>query len=95
MQGFQARRDRRKPHQKAKDEAALAALEAAEAAAEDGLLGPEASQSAEVTGPVLSELITDKDQLELWVAVGRALITVGRPQACQQLFEGGLIAFGR
>lgn len=95
LQGFQPRKDRRKPRQKQKDEATLAALEAAEAAAEHGLPDPEMQPAVAGRDPILDELTIDNVQLELWVAVGRGLIANAQAKACQQLFEDGLAAFGR
>ncbi len=91
MQGFQPRKDRRKPRQKQKDEAALAALKAAEQEVTD----PGHLPVARDRGPILDQLTTDDAQIGLWVAVGRGLIANGQAQACQQLFEDGLTAFGR
>ena len=93
MQGFQPRKDRRKPQQKVKDAALLAQIRKAEE--QQMLLGLDNGPAAEPKGPVLDSLSSDEDQLELWIAVGRGLISSGQPQACQQLLEDGLAAFGR
>ena len=93
MQGFQPRKDRRKPQQKVKDAALLAQIREAEE--QQMLLGLDARPAAEPKGPILDGITSDEDQLELWIAVGRGLISSGQPQACQQLLEDGLAAFGR
>ena len=93
VQGFQSRKDRRKPQQKVKDAALLARIREAEA----GQGFPELDEvpSLEPKGPILDSLTSDERQLELWIAVGRGLISSSQPQACQQMLEDGLTAFGR
>lgn len=76
-----------------KDAALLAQIREAEA--EQGLPDLDEGPNLEPKGPILDSLTSDKHQLELWIAVGRGLIASSQPQACQQLLEDGLAAFGR
>ncbi|KAK9821168.1 hypothetical protein WJX74_003771 [Apatococcus lobatus] len=93
FKGFEPRKDRRKPQQKVKDAALLAQIREAEA--EQMLPDLQDRPAAEPNGPILDRLTSDEEQLKLWIAVGRGLISSGQPQACQQLLEDGLAAFGR
>lgn len=66
-----------------------------EAEAEQGLPELDGGPRMEPKGPILDKLTSDEAQLELWIAVGRGLIASSQAQACQQLLEDGLTAFGR